>query len=194
MAIKTFYITGLVNDIIEKIETQQPTVLKKFLDLNGIRREDAAGGKFNGPSVKTILRRLDELGAALGEEGQDIIQYLVALREVYIVCVSKNLDPQYMEVIKIWHREFDNLHHTINLSMTIKAHVFYHHLEEFFDHEGVTLHTCSGEGVEATHARFKRHKYERRMKVHKRTGTEVHLKRHNSSVVGYNSSRFGFSD
>ena len=31
------------------------------------------------------------------------------------------------------------------------------------------------------------------LKIFRNTGTDIHLKRHNSAVIGYNSSRYGFS-
>ena len=41
---------------------------------------------------------------------------------------------------------------------------------------------------------YLQHKNKRCLKIFRNTGTDIHLKRHHTAVVGYNSGRWGFGD
>jgi hypothetical protein len=54
-----------------------------FLNKNG----EAAGGKFNGPSIKTALNNLDKLEEMISTEGFPFIEYLQSIKEFHKMCI-----------------------------------------------------------------------------------------------------------
>lgn len=144
-----------MNDVIMMLHEKFPQAMTEFCTSFGIRAEGMCGGQYNGPNCRRVLEFVDQLDLYLGEGGEDFITYLRSVKELYQVCVSKILVPNFQEVIERWKMAFDQMHNLHHLSMTVKAHNFYHHLETFFSHTGQSLHFASAEGIEASHSKYK---------------------------------------
>ena len=114
------------------------------------------GGKYNGPACKRVLNFLDGLEPLLGPDGQPVLDYLRSFKALYDMYVARELDQSYTVIIQTWRSMFDEMSGKLNLSMTNKVHNLYYHLEDFINHKKETLHMVSGEGVESTHAKYRK--------------------------------------
>ena len=53
---------GPCNDALEKLEVKFPLEMKSFYVFHCLNKTgEGLGGKFNGPSIKTVLTSLDDL-------------------------------------------------------------------------------------------------------------------------------------
>ena len=185
---------GVMNDVLGDLEKRFPAEMKSFCETFHILQGDMIGGAFNGPAVKAVLQEpaLVALAQLLGVEGEDHVEYLHTVRELHILFASRSLSQNYPTIINNWKSSFRNMYENYDLSMTLKDHILYEHLEWYFTQTGLSLYFSSAEGTEATHSRFRKHKEKRQLQVRKRTGTDLHVRRHHSAVEGYNAGKFGF--
>ena len=155
---KYFPFPGLVNDMMSILQTMFPVALEEFCSRYSIKAEGMAGGQFNGLNCKRVLEFLEDLGLLLGPSGDGCVKYLQALKDVHHLCVQKELNPNFQLIIDCWKKEFDQMQSKHNMSMTLKSHNWYWHLQEFL---------ASAEGVEATHSKYKT--------VGKRNGADTNI-------------------
>ena len=151
------HLLGVVNDIMERVLTVQfGQPFQEFRDIYKIKAENMVGGKYNGPNCKKLLGFLDELAAFLGPDAEPVVDYLNAFKAMYDMYVARDLDPSYSVIIQTWRSQFDQMSELFNLSMTNKTHNLYYHLEDYINNTKGTLHMVSGEGVESTHAKYRK--------------------------------------
>ena len=106
------------------------------------------GGKFNGPSIKFILREdtLIELEEILSESASPFITYLRSIRV---------LEDHFL-VLYQFQVNFFYLYENFHLNMTLKVHIILHHYHDYFDWTGRTMRFTNGEFVESSHYSFKK--------------------------------------
>ena len=75
--------------------------------------------------------------------------------------------------------------------MTLKVHVIYHHLVDYFELSGETLWHKSTEFIQSTHSKFRMHGEVHGYKVTKVLGMDQHVRKSNKSVVHWNSLCLG---
>ena len=91
---------GPVNDALEMLEKMYPIEMKEeFYKRHNMKKSgQGAGGKFNGPSIKYVLKEnfLLDLESTLPTFAiaKDFTDYLRTIREVHKVCTSKMLDKK----------------------------------------------------------------------------------------------------
>ena len=76
---------GCGNDVLECLEKFFPLEIQKFYKEHNLKKSgEGPGGKFNGPSIKFILREenLCELEAELIEDASPFISYLNSIRSL----------------------------------------------------------------------------------------------------------------
>ena len=146
----------MVNDVLELLEERFTQPFQEFRDYFKIKAEGMIGGKFNGPACKRVLCSLDGLEPLLGPDGKPVLDYLRSFKDMYDMYVATELDQSYSVVIQTWRSMFDEMSTKFNLSMTNKVHNLYYHLEDYINYKKETLHMVSGEGVESTHAKYRK--------------------------------------
>ena len=72
------------------------------------------------------------------------------MRELHILFASRSLSHNYPTIINNWKSSFRNMYENYDLSMTLKDHILYEHLEWYFTQTGLSLYFSSAEGTEAT--------------------------------------------
>ena len=56
----SYHLLGPCNDALEKLEVKFPLEMKSFYVFHCLNKTgEGLGGKFNGPSIKTVLKNLD---------------------------------------------------------------------------------------------------------------------------------------
>ena len=128
-----------------------------YLRHNFKKSEEGPGGKFNGPSIKYILKEtvLEDLESTLPNFSIDeqFTNYLRSIRELHTVCTSKKLNLQKAKmVIDDFSQHFYNLYTEFNLSLTLKCHIIIHHYLYFFEKTGKTMRLTNGEFTESCHS------------------------------------------
>ena len=100
---------------------------------------EGPGGKFNGPSIKTVLKNLKPLEDILPTDAFPFIEYLQSLKEVHEMCISEDFDPNYDILLSEFKCKFDVLYEKFQLPMTLKIHVIVDHYGDFFKETGKNL-------------------------------------------------------
>ena len=121
---------GPCNDALELLEKMYPVEMKDefYYEHNLKKCGEGPGGQFNGPSLKSILedKALASMESTLPnyETALTFTNYLRSIRDLHSLCVEKDLDPKYEDIIKNFSDQFYNLFICYNLSMTLKVHVY----------------------------------------------------------------------
>ena len=91
---------GPGNDVLEKMEEVYDEQMELFYKVHCLKKTgEGAGGKFNGPSIKTVLKNLKDLEDMLPMEGFDFVEYLQCLKEVHNMCIAENFDENFQVLI-----------------------------------------------------------------------------------------------
>ena len=128
---------GCGKDVLECFEKFYPLEIKKFYKEHNLKKSgEGPGGKFNGPSIKFILREenLCELEAELIEEASPFLSYLRSIRSLHELCTSRDLQDQGL-ILFDFAVNFEYLFENFNLNMTLKVHIILHHYQDYFDTE-----------------------------------------------------------
>ena len=122
-----------------------------YLNKNG----EGAGGKFNGPSIKTVLTNLQILEEMIPSEGFPLIEFLQSIKEVHQMCISEKFDENYQVFIDEFKCKFDTLYDKLKINMTLKIHVIVDHYGDYFKETGKNFRFTNGEHHEAIHHAIK---------------------------------------
>ena len=81
-------------------EESGPAMVQFYKKHNLSKTGEGPGGKFNGPSIKYILRedKLYELDELLPTEAAPFFNYLRCIRELHEICIARTLDVFYFLV------------------------------------------------------------------------------------------------
>ena len=75
--------------------------------------------------------------------------------------------------------------------MTLKVHVIYNHLEDYFDWTATSLKFLNGEAVETAHSTIRIAEERHGLIVRKNIGSEEHLQKALKSHIWHNSRKAG---
>ena len=140
-------------DILEEHFEEQMEIFYKNHCLN--KTGEGPGGKFNGPSLKTVLNNLNNLADILPNEGFPFIEYLQSIREVHHMCIAEVFDDNSEILIEEFKCKFDKLYKDFKLPMTLKVHVIVHHYSDYFKETKTNFRKTNGEHHEAIHHTIK---------------------------------------
>ena len=186
---------GCGNDALECLEKFFPSEMNKFYKDHNLKKSgEGPGGKFNGPSIKFILREenLCELEAELIEDACPFISYLRSIRSLHELCTSRDLEDQDL-ILFDFSVNFEYLFENFNLNMTLKVHIILHHYKDYFDMTQKSMRFTNGEFVESTHYSIKNEERTHNFKVKRMMGTPIHLEKSKKSLVWHNSRRLGMT-
>ena len=69
-----------------------------------------AGGKFIGPSLKTVLKNPDDLEDELPESASSFIDYFESINNLHRMCVEEKLSDNYKETFENFKQAFEVVH------------------------------------------------------------------------------------
>ena len=152
---------GIVADIYKLLLAQWPGAKEWSDALNVWPEEGGPRNRFNGNDCVTLLNNLNELEFHSLVEGkfqliQPIINALGAFNEMRNACFSKELDPNYVQILDNYWDTIKELNATFGLSITPKIHISYFHIKKWCtdNKSGLGLHS---EGPhESIHSRFEK--------------------------------------
>ena len=133
---------------------------------------EGPGGKFNGPSIKYILKDkvLNDLESKLPTHSiaLEFTKYFKCIRELHLACTAKTLNlSETKRVIDNYTNQFYHLFMEYNLSMTLKVHIIIHHYQYFFTKSGQTMRLTNGDFVETCHSSLRKSEETHGFKVKK---------------------------
>ena len=70
--------------------------LRHFLNKTG----EGPGGKFNRPSIKKILKNLDDFSKQLPEEAGSCINYFDGIKKLHRICTKEKTSDNFKESLK----------------------------------------------------------------------------------------------
>ena len=174
-------ILGPPNDVLELLEELYPVEMKdEFYVRHNLRKSgEGPGGKFNGPSIKYILREevLKDLESTLPTFSitEQFSNYLRSIRDLHRVCTAKKLNlKEAKKVINNFSDQFYNLYMEFDLSMTLKTHIIIHHYMYFFQKTKKTMRLTNGEFHESCHSTLRQSEERSNFKVKRKIGTPMH--------------------
>ena len=108
---------GPCNDALEILEEEFKIEMKFFYAKHCLNKTgESAGGKFNGPSIKTVLKNLDDLAEELPESASSFIDYFESINSLHKMCTEETLNENFKEIIKNFTEAFEVVHQLFNLS------------------------------------------------------------------------------
>ena len=156
---------GPVNNVLSKMEVIYEEHMELFYRVNCLNKNgEAAGGKFNGPSLKTALNNLEQLEQMIPTEGFPFIEYLQSIKEVHKMSISDKFDENYQVLIDEFKSKFDILYDKFKINMTLKVHVIVDHFGDYFKETVKKFKFTNGEHHEAIQHTLK--VFESKKKIH----------------------------
>ena len=65
------------------------------------------GGKFNGPSIKTVINKLEDLSEILPTESFPFVEYIKSIKELHKIFISEEFYENYDTIIDEFKYKFD---------------------------------------------------------------------------------------
>ena len=136
---------GPVIDDLEKIEEIFEDEMNYFYKLQCLNKNgEGPGGKFNGPSLKTVLNKLEELEKIVQTKGFPFIEYLQIIKELHMMCISEKFNENYDTIINEFKCKFFKVYENFNLPLTLKIHVIVDHYADYFKETGKNFRLTNG--------------------------------------------------
>ena len=139
--------------------------LTKHLNKTG----EGVGGKFNGPSIKTVLKNTEDLENHLPETAGPFITYLNSINSLHKMCIENELSDNYEETIENFKENFEVVHQLFGVSQTLKIHIIMDHYSEYFKMTGTNFKNTNGEHHEALHHTLKTMERDKGLYMRKKT-------------------------
>ena len=182
-------------DLMEKVFSKDKVTA--FYQRNNERRSgEAAGGKFDGNSIKNLWseKALKDLEENFPADILPFIEFLRSICEVHTVCMKEQLDLsiEYKETIDRFEKNRKYLYDFFGLNQTLKMHVIASHYATYFKMTGKTLREVSAEYHEGVHHSHKDHERKRGFYQKRGLGGPSHKEKSQRSTVQYNVLHAGF--
>ena len=131
------------------MEKRWPDIEDKFYKKNNLRKSgDGPGGKFNGPSIKYILKEasLKQMEEVINDDSVSLhfTNYLRSIRELHSFVTAKELG-NFEPVLNTFKSHFYYLYDNYKLNMSLKIHVIIDHYDHCFKSTGLSLKDTNGE-------------------------------------------------
>lgn len=151
---------GVVNTIINKMTEIWKEEMEEWVRHCNVQREFVHGGwtEFEGNSCKTLIKNVDYLRAIANrnEQNADCLLFVGALQSFNKVvddCFGVQLKETFETSIDKFKKNYLNL----NITVTPKMHVVFHHVKDFCKKHGTGLGFFSEQAVESVHSDFEKY-------------------------------------
>ena len=150
------------NEVINFAEkTCLPEVKGLLKTVAGVQTHEYQGkvGNYEGPSIRKIFRKLEELQTHLQVNNQDqqlFIDTLVSFRQVSQSCFGTRLHPLWREHLGKFRSCIQQMATLQGMAITPKLHVICVHVEQWIDRHGRAMGMEGEAGGEAMHHVWKR--------------------------------------
>lgn len=183
---------GSVNNLYDHLDKtlisiKSPMKLIDWAKSLNVHHSKYNSGDFEGNQCNKLLYNLDELQRRIENAGFETIvkamPYLEAFRNLKLLkesCFGQNLDPNY----KVTIQNFKRSCLALGISITLKMHIIFSHVDTFCSQRKVGLGMYSEQATESCHSDFHRHRQNFKLPVRNHDEyPDTFLK----CVVAYNS-------
>ena len=190
---------GGPNDVLTALKKKYPGLYAGFLDRFGFQMSEGRGGKFNGVTIREILRSdrvLQDLKNWIPDKiiGEAVVAYLKATWNVYLVCMKQEVDPQHPQVFRAFKEKFLTVKKVLTgVSHTVKVHIVCDHMSEYMINCQSTFSWTSDEFIESIHNKLRRFEENHSLAIKKKRnfGSLLHQQRLLSSIGLFNYENLG---
>ena len=142
---------GPVNHILDNCSQMcENDEVENFLDKKGIKRE-VYFHKLEGNETSRVLNDLEDLEQELPKDKLQHVNCLKSLKVLQDAVCKTELDENYKVKISNFKDEYNKLREETEISITLKIHYIYDHLEDLLDMTGHGLNTVDDNTVECMH-------------------------------------------
>ena len=99
----------------------------KWLEDNGIQKQDYRNGELNGNACKKLLQKLQKLKSQTPRRLHKYVNALKAFEKVRTSCFGQILHPDYKLNIELFHQAYKDL----GVPLINKAHILVAHVPQF---------------------------------------------------------------
>ena len=154
---------------------------------------------FNGEQIDRLTREsnLRDLFQVLSDAGEKVlgyytVKYLESCKQLYKICVKKDLDPDYQKALDSFSQYFNVLFEAGYLNQTTKAHIIMDHFGDMMRESGRSLFLSDCQGLESVHSALRKSDIRHGCHVTNCQGTPHHKEMSIRSVAFYNSRTLGY--
>lgn len=110
------------------------------------------GGSLEGNQCDACLDNIEGLRECVNEKCIDVIDTLIATRDVLDTCRGNHLLPFWPQALQIFREKWLQMHKNLGVTIPNKIHVITDHFEEYIIMTNKPIGRISDEVVEAAHA------------------------------------------
>ena len=181
---------GPPNDVMDHMFDVNRKDMEKFYEDIGINEKQTMyAGHLLGPDVDKVWKEENLVRLLPFQNGDIIVDYLRALRELYSVAVRKILPPA-----EVRRQVVDNYRATLRavvvariVTETPKCRILVMEVPRYWEITGQSLYFALTEQHESTHAQLKQSELAHGTRVKINRGTEKHIETLTRSVVYFTS-------
>ena len=207
---------GGPNDVLIALRKNYPAQYAAFEERFGYQRSEGRGGRFNGVTIREILkteRVLEDIRSwprVPDHVRQAVVEYFEATWNVYLVCMKQEVDDDHPKIFKSFREKFltvkkvlKGVSHTVKVHCVIGItnnlytkyfHLYLDHLSEYMKNTQTTFAWTSDEFIETLHSRLRRFEENHSLAIRKRKnfGSILHQQRLLTSIGLFNYENLGF--
>ena len=142
---------GPVNTLFDEMSKVWPGS-EEWLNGCHVKKSEYHGGQFEGNDCRKLLRNVDMLQELCPHEYHQFVDAFISFNDVVTLCYGRNLLPQYKTSLS----NFKDAHLKLNISLTLKVHAVFYHIEEFCSLKNMGLAPWSEPTTESLHQEFKK--------------------------------------
>ena len=184
---------GPPNDVMDHcFIVDRPFMEQFYYDCDIDERATMYGNKLLGKDVDKVWEEENLVKLLPFPNGDKIVAFLRAVRELYSVAVRKILPPEDVrkEAIDSYRATLRVMVEARIITETPKARILSYEVPRYWQITGMSLYYALTEQHEATHAMLKQSEVAHGTKVQMNTGTPKHIETLTRSVVYYSSKSF----
>ena len=181
---------GPPNDVMDHMFDVDREFMEKFYREIGINEKQTMyAGHLLGPDVDRVWKEENLVRLLPFQDGQIIIDYLRALRELYSVAVRKILPPAEVrkEVVDNYRATLRAMVVARIVTETPKCRILAMEVPRYWEITGQSLYFALTEQHESTHATLKQNELAHGTRIKINRGMPEHLETLTRSVVNYSS-------
>ena len=142
---------GPVNILFDEISKVWPGS-EEWLNGCHVKKSEYHGSQFEENGSRKLLKNVGMLEELCLHEYHQFVNAFISFNDVVISCYGRNLLPQYKTSLS----NFKDAYLKLNISVTLKVHAVFYHIEELCSLKNMGLAPWSEPTTESLHQEFKK--------------------------------------
>ena len=129
--------------------------MEPFEMQHNLVKSDRQKREFQGPEIKKLLNKLDELRTFLPTQLHPFVDTLEKVKTVYKISHAISVDTSHRKITADFKLNWISMMTTYGMNMPLKVHIISEDLSEYFKMTGKTLRKVTDQVVESAHHKVK---------------------------------------